>query len=90
MNAANGDSRRACFFLEALEVAYSAERLAALTDAELKALAANVRRLSVSGTAAQIEEALRLTPMIEHEESTRRANRPPPRVGKGAARKPKE
>lgn len=57
---------------------FDAEKLAALTDAELKSLDANVKRLGVSGSTAQKTEAERLTPMIEHEQSVRRANKPPP------------
>ncbi len=49
---------------------YDADKLAALTDAQLKSLDANVKRLGVSGTVIQQVEAGRLTPMIAHEQKS--------------------
>lgn len=66
---------------------FDADKLAALTDAELKSLDANVKRLGVSGSTAQKAEAERLTPMIESEQAARRAAKPPPAPKKAATKK---
>lgn len=54
---------------------YTPEKIAALSDIELKSLAANVTRLGVSGTAVQVMEAARIGPMIEEEKAARAAGK---------------
>ena len=69
-------------------MAFDAEKIAALTDPQLKALGENVSRLGVSGTPAQRIEAARLEPMIQQERAARKPAKAPPRAG-AVKRKPK-
>lgn len=62
-------------------MSFDAETIAALSAKDLDSLESNVRRLIVSGTAAQVTEAARVLPLIEAE----RLRRPP--AAKKALRK---
>lgn len=68
---------------------FDAEKLATLSDGELKALDGNVKRLGDSGTIQQKAEAERLTPLIAQEKAARKAAKPPPATPKPRAKKAK-
>lgn len=58
-------------------MALDAEKIAQLSNDELKALESNVARLGQTGTPAQLTEAARLAPLIEHERATRKPVKAP-------------
>lgn len=58
-------------------MSFDAEKLAALAQKDFDQLEVNVRRLSETGTLAQVAEAARLLPLIEAERATRPAMKVP-------------